>query len=250
MLLKPVFLGVVIGGFVNAADRPVPPLASMNHPHFRFIITPQDPTALVSVQYTDTDEKYVWDKRRGDGWEGYSMVEMHQFIAEFSDGLVTEILCSVEIGDVDRSMGLARKYARHAGKMPTYLRRNLHTIIVHDGEGIMRANAMGIWIHQDEIHLYERTQCLEETFYHEGAHNSLEPIVKADPEWKAAQEADGIHITEYAATSESEDIAESYVAWVAVRFRRARITRDDLQTILSTIPNRLRYFDQLLGAPE
>lgn len=234
-----------------AADRtPTPPLEIMNHPHFRFVITPQDPTALVSVQYADTGEKYVWDTRRGEGWEGYAMIDMHQFIARFSDGLLTEILCNVELGDVPTVQPLARKYARYAGQMPTYLRRNLHTIIVHGGDEIMRANRTAIWIHQGAAHQYERGQTMEEAFYHEGAHNSLEREVRADPRWKAAQDADGIAITEYAATGEAEDVAESYVAWVAVRFRRARITRDALQTILSTIPNRLRYFDQYLGAPE
>ena len=41
-----------------------------------------------------------------------------------------------------------------------------------------------------------------------------------------------------------EDVAESIVPWIAVRYRLDRISNVDVETILKTIPNRLKFFDE------
>ena len=41
-----------------------------------------------------------------------------------------------------------------------------------------------------------------------------------------------------------EDVAESIVPWIAVRYRLDRISNVDAETILKTIPNRLKFFDE------
>ena len=57
------------------------------------------------------------------------------------------------------------------------------------------------------------------------------------PEWRAAQDADGGFILEYAR-------AESILPYFAVRFRPGRLSAEDRAAIEATIPNRLAYFDQ------
>ena len=42
----------------------------------------------------------------------------------------------------------------------------------------------------------------------------------------------------------SEDVAESILSWIAVRYRLDRISNEDAETILKTIPNRLKLFDE------
>ena len=44
---------------------------------------------------------------------------------------------------------------------------------------------------------------------------------------------------------EREDLAESYLPYFAVRYRRERISQDLTDTILKTIPHRIKYFDDL-----
>src|SRR6185503_11727901 len=42
-----------------------------------------------------------------------------------------------------------------------------------------------------------------------------------------------------------EDVAESILTWLAVRYRGSRISLSLSNTIATTIPNRLAYFDSL-----
>jgi hypothetical protein len=42
-----------------------------------------------------------------------------------------------------------------------------------------------------------------------------------------------------------EDIAESFVTWLAVRHRKKRINSMNYDKIIKTIPQRISYFDSL-----
>ncbi len=62
----------------------------------------------------------------------------------------------------------------------------------------------------------------------------------------AAQEADDRFISTYAEDfPDREDIAESIVPYIAVRYRSDRISEQLRSTILDAIPNRIDYFDSL-----
>ena len=55
---------------------------------------------------------------------------------------------------------------------------------------------------------------------------------------------DCIFISSYAENNpEREDIAESYLTYLAVRYRSDRISSELKMKIESTIPNRIKYFD-------
>ena len=86
---------------------------------------------------------------------------------------------------------------------------------------------------------------LEEVFFHEGAHVSLQNHQDA-PGWRAAQEADGEFISDYARDHpDREDVAESVLPYFALRHRPDRLSDRDRAAIEKTIPSRLTYFDAL-----
>lgn len=66
--------------------------------------------------------------------------------------------------------------------------------------------------------------------------------------WICAQNDDGKYISTYARDNpEREDVAESSVAWLAIQFRSSRNKQADMDKIRSTIPNRIKYFNQNLS---
>ncbi|MBK8292764.1 MAG: hypothetical protein IPK96_19345 [Flammeovirgaceae bacterium] len=62
--------------------------------------------------------------------------------------------------------------------------------------------------------------------------------------WISAQESDGNFISTYALDNpKREDIAESFLLYLAVRHRSDRISQSLKSVTLQTIPNRIKYFD-------
>ena len=85
---------------------------------------------------------------------------------------------------------------------------------------------------------------LEETLVHEASHTSLDADHAVSPQWFAAQQADNAFISTYARDNATrEDIAETFLLWLAIRHRNDRIADSLRQTVLETIPNRIDYFD-------
>ncbi len=153
---------------------------------------------------------------------------------------------------------LAEKYGKDIGRLPRVLREGLpgpHTGIdkVLIMKGRNRWSAGG-----GRIDIYPETSTEwndEEILAHEAAHVSLDPIIERDSRWLAAQQADGAFISRYARDIRTwggydEDVAESFVAYLAARFRPGRISQNWETTIFRTIPNRIAYFDALLSASD
>ena len=79
---------------------------------------------------------------------------------------------------------------------------------------------------------------------HEAAHTSLDARHAQSAKWLQAQETDCHFISTYAEDYPlREDIAESYLPYLAVRFRSDRISAALKRQIEMTIPNRIEYFD-------
>jgi hypothetical protein len=77
-------------------------------------------------------------------------------------------------------------------------------------------------------------------------HTSLDAGNAAAAGWIAAQIADSGFISTYARDNpQREDIAESFLPYLAVRYRSDRITQGLKDTIDQTIPHRIAYFDGL-----
>ncbi|NVJ61522.1 MAG: hypothetical protein HWE27_14085 [Gammaproteobacteria bacterium] len=101
-------------------------------------------------------------------------------------------------------------------------------------------------IHTGRGERYIADGVLEETFIHEGAHISFDRYHDNNSNWRQAQNRDGVSISDYGQEFPvREDLAETLGPYLALRFRRDRIGESLAQTVLGTIPNRVRYLDGL-----
>jgi hypothetical protein len=79
---------------------------------------------------------------------------------------------------------------------------------------------------------------------HEASHTSLDAGHAGSAGWLAAQAADCRFISSYARDFPArEDIAESFLPYLAVRYRSTQISQALADTINATIPHRIAYFD-------
>jgi len=206
------------------------------------IITAMDPTAFVGLTYAGQGPRTMFD-RRVDGW---ITVEAYLFDATFDDGLALEVQVNPEFGTAASSQTAAELYADAIGRLPTALRKEVRTVWIHRGVQPFGGGNNNLLIHVGQADLYVTSGILEETLVHEAAHTSLDAAHAAAPGWLAAQAADPTFISTYARDFPArEDIAESFLPYLAVRYRSDRISAALRSTILATIPNRIAYFDGL-----
>lgn len=204
------------------------------------IITDTDPTTFKSLTYVGQMQRIMYD-RRVNTW-----ITVNPFIfnADYDDGLSIEFQINPEFGDVPQAQIQASKFARVIGRLPTVLRRDVKTSWIHKGVQPFGGGNNNILIHTGQSALYEKDGILEETLVHEGTHSSLDANHAASPGWLNAQVADQRFISTYARDNPSrEDVAETFLLYMAVRFRPERISVALKNQIENTIPNRIKYLD-------
>jgi hypothetical protein len=206
------------------------------------IITPSDPTAFLGLIYVGQEPRTMFDRRVGN----WTAVSAYVFNASFDDGVTFEVQVNPEFGTPEASQATAALYADAIGRLPTVLRRDVEAVWIHRGVQPFGGGNRSLLIHVGQADLYVADGLLEETLVHEAAHTSLDANHAAAPGWLAAQSADPTFISTYARDFPTrEDIAESFLPYLAVRFRPNRISASLRATILATIPNRIAYFDNL-----
>ncbi len=204
------------------------------------IITSSDRTAFQGVSYAGQGLRLMFD-RRSNSW---IHVNAYLFNASFDDGLTCEIQVNPEFGGSVAALAEAQKYGSVIGRLPTALRLSVETVWIHQGTQLFGGGNNNLLIHTGQADLYESEGILEEALVHEASHTSLDAAHAAAPGWLAAQVADGEFISAYARDFPSrEDIAESFLPYLAIRHRSNRISALLADTIGRTIPNRLAYFD-------
>lgn len=204
------------------------------------IITSADPSTFDGLTYTGQASRVMFDRRVND----WITVNAYLFDAEFDDGLSSEVQVNPEFGSEAAAREQALKYAEVIGRLPAALRTDVETVWIHQGTQPFGGGNDNLLIHIGQAALYEADGILEETFVHEAAHTSLDAAHAASPGWLAAQAADPVFVSTYARDFPTrEDIAESFLPWLAVRHRRNRIDDALANAILLAIPNRLEYFD-------
>ena len=207
------------------------------------IITPDDPTTFLELESAGRGIRTMFDRRVGD----WISVNAYLFNASFDDGLSAEIQVNPEFGTVDAAQVEAEKYAPLIGQLPTALRKDVETVWIHKGVNPFGGGNNNILIHTGQSDLYVRDGILEETLVHEASHTSLDNPHASSAGWKAAQTADPTFISTYAQDfSDREDVAESFLLYLALRYRIDRISGNLKNTILETMPNRIAYFDGLM----
>lgn len=206
------------------------------------IINATDPSTLVSVTYTGQGLETVYDYR-----VGWTTINAYLFDVVWSDGLSCVAMVNPEFGSVAAAQVEAQIYGAACGKVHTCLRIGVHALWIHAGVFSFGGGSNAITIHTGRGQEYIADGILEEAFVHECTHCTLSPDHNTAPGWVAAQQADPNFISTYAQSyPTTEDLSETYLTWLAVRYRASRISVTNYNTILATIPNRLAYLDGLV----
>ncbi|WP_298237745.1 hypothetical protein [uncultured Algibacter sp.] len=168
------------------------------------------------------------------------------FDVTFSDGLALEVQVNPKFSTKELAEIEADKYAKVIGRLPKAIRNYAKTVWIHKGNEAFGGGNNNFLIHTEQGLDYEANGILEETLVHEGSHISLDADHAEASGWLAAQEADGTFISTYARDNpKREDVAESFLMYLAVTYRSDRISEDLKSTINKTIPNRIKYFEDL-----
>lgn len=217
------------------------------------VITASDPTRMGRIRHVGEEERHMWlvvDGRWAPG--DYPA----QVFTVSCNTVQVEFQVHAELGDRAAARDLVDIYARIFGQMPLALIRHLREVEIHaTGGSSMSArgydkgdpSAGSVSINTAaiaDVDLVGRGFA-EEYALHEAAHVSWDPEHRRAPGWLKAQQADPGFITPYAKDHpEREDLADTAVAWFAVRYRPDRISPSQYDAIIETIPNRLAYLDR------
>lgn len=205
------------------------------------IVTEDDPTTFESLTYAGQESRRMFDRREGD----WITVDAYLFDAAYDDGLTIEIQVNPEFDSMESAEVEAERYAPIIGQLTTNMRRDVETVWIHKGTEPFGGGNNNLLIHTGQSDLYIADGILEETLIHEAAHTSLDSYHADSQGWRAAQEADNHFISTYARDNpDREDVAESYLPYLAIRYFADRIPEDLKSTIEETIPNRIAYFDE------
>ena len=128
------------------------------------------------------------------------------------------------------------------------MRRDVDELWIHKGNNPFGGGNRSLLIHTEKGEQYIRNGELEEIFLHEAGHTSLDNDHAEANEWVTAKDEDPSFISVYAQdNSNREDVAESIVAYFAIRYRPERISKSQCTTISRTMPDRIKYFDESLS---
>jgi hypothetical protein len=225
---------------VDAADSP-PYHGTVFFGHD--FVTQEDPSYFVGLEERPSETRKMFDRRFG-----WITTTPYLFHATFSDGLSTEVQINPEFEDAEERLELATKYLRAIGQLPTLLRTDVLTVWIHEGDESFGGGNDNLLIHRERASTRENQGLLEEVLIHEAAHTSLDAYHKNTRDWLSAQTNDGQFISNYARDNPNrEDLAESFPMWYALRHKTSRIPESTQNTILSTIPNRIQYFDTYIS---
>ncbi len=240
-------LVVVVLAACSGDERVIPPVVV--RPPFEGtifidpdIITEADPTTFTGLVYAGQGTREMFD-RRVDAWV---TTEPYLFDTSFSDGLTIEVQVNPEFASVAAAEAEALFYADAVGRLPTSLRRDVETMWIHQGVELYGGGNRNILIHTGQSAEYIGLGILEETLVHEAAHTSMDGRYGASSGWLAAQSADPTFISNYARDFPSrEDMAETLVPYLAVRYRSDRISPSMRAEIEGAIPNRIAFLNAL-----
>jgi hypothetical protein len=222
------------------------------------IINDSDPTSFVGLIYTGQESRSMYD-RRLDTVKEYNA---HLFVATFDDGIEMEIQVNPEF--VQKSaLNQAEKYSRVIGQLPFTLRKHINYVFIHNGDYDWSGNYNGshgiydisgdanfsdgwLLIHTLRGEKYFASGIVAETLIHEAIHAIFDDFHADNSQWKLAQQQDSGFISTHAQNHHTqEDLAESFVPYLAIRYKSDRISQELRQTIITTNEHRINYFDSL-----
>ena len=195
------------------------------------------PTLFESISDTgrgDHRDSCLYDE----WWE-----DAYAFDLRLTDGWSPSAYVSEELGSQETARNHARGLGQALGRVPAVLRSNVGRVCLFSRS---RSSAFrggpGRLLYPlgegDDPNDYD------DITLHEGTHASLDGQHADSPGWRAAQQADGTYITEYAAAYPGrEDLAETFPAYFLVKYSPDGHDPAKIREILLGIPNRLAYLD-------
>lgn len=207
------------------------------------IITSQDPTIFQSIMSIGQGSRQMFDRRTN----SFNDVQnVYLFQAFYDGGYVVEVQVNPEFGSEVEAKQQAQFYAESIGRIPSELFKNLETVWIHAGDELFGGGNNNILIHTEQGARYVANGYLEEVLVHEGTHTSLDADHASSSGWLNAQEADNNFISTYARDNPTrEDVAETFLVFLAVERLGDRLTSEQKKKIEDTVPNRLEYFRSL-----
>ncbi|GLD93565.1 hypothetical protein PINS_up002157 [Pythium insidiosum] len=236
------FLAAVLSSIaVGCAVAQDPPFADTTY-SFPRVISSSDPTAFQSLSFVQQATRSMFDRRTN----SFSNINAFIFRATYKDREPVEVAVNPELGNQDATQKHAQYYAQELGRLPLFLRREVDGLHIQGGKQPF-GGGRNVLIHTEEGEFYKTRDVLNEILGHESGH-ALDPKLATSPEWVAAQKQDGRFISTYAKNNPvREDVAESVNAYIAVYVHPDRITKEQRDTIMKTIPARLKLLREKLG---
>jgi len=211
-------------------------------------ITDKDPSTFKSISDTPKTETGVsmYDREAQEGKGAWISIDAWVFDVTYNDG----ISCQVRVRKVNytqsEASSLAKQYATMMGQIPACLRKGVSYVNLMKGDrewgGNSSTKALDIQIGKLSNE-YQQKGIMEETLVHESCHAALDPLFYTKEDWMKSRKKDNTFISQYAADNpEREDVAESFVPYLAVAYRPSRISEEDFKKIKGSIPNRMKLF--------
>ena len=226
-----------------------------DEPLFRFSISgtgidyikPTDPDTFLSISYVGRFAREI------PGATPLVDSSAYVFEATFTGGKTIGIWCRSNFQTLERATEYANKLTDKLGKLPVFMRDQLDHVGVVYGQGGASAEPAGKFftIFSERIDLRIRGNQLEETVFHETAHVAFEIDYSKSQEWRNAQQADGVFVTDYAESRpEQEDIPETSIFVYTMEYYPGRLPKDIENWVTNNISNRYQFLDELFDKKE
>ena len=242
------------------------------------LIGPSDISTFQSLRYINKSLVYPVFDRRTNKW---GRQNMWKFEAKYSDGPIINIFVNAnDWRNRSQAYQIGKSYAHSFGKIPKILRKGVPDVgkisgrvivWIHNGNkpwggGRLHPRFVGpnFTVHHQGYNRSWWGNIREETLLHEGAHTVIDELFypsknrsirrwgKFSSEWKRAvaldKQASGIgYISNYARNNPlREDVAESFVFWVAYRYFRDRMSNSVYNKVRNILSNRIKVFDKYI----
>jgi hypothetical protein len=207
------------------------------------LITAADPSDYVGVSYSGQGVRLMFDRRTN----AYAYYNAYLFDVIYANDVHVQAQVNPEFGSPAAAQAQVEFYAPVIGRIPRALRSQVSSLWIHAGDQPFGGGNNSLLIHTGSYARdYIACGILEETFVHEATHTSLDPFYAGSSGWWVAQQWDREYISTYARDNPTrEDMAETFLMWLAVRHGLGRVPPDVAYTVLTTVPYRLQYFDSL-----
>ncbi len=212
--------------------------------NFKEVIRSSDPNVFKEIKYVGIQSHNMFDRRIPKP-PRTKFIKTHVFKVKWSDmDKITTIYVNPETSSEEEVAAQAEKHAKILGLLPYILRSFIDHVNLHMGYGAYGGGGRGVLLYAQKTVEHETVnKKLNEIIVHEAAHN-LGNSIGTTVEWAAKQSSDDAFISKYAAENpQREDVSESFLAWLILRYHRDRITNEQANTISNQIPARLKYFD-------